>query len=248
MTGQSEFRAALFDPALAVPPGLTDPQGRSAGKRFDVYRNNVVMSLIEALQSSFPVIRKLVGDEFFDGMARLFVRQHPPTSPLLMFYGAEMPGFLAGFEPAAHLGYLPDMAQLELAMRRSYHAADASPIDPAALAAIAPDRLDAVRMTLTPATRLVRSDWPLHAIWRFNMIDGAAKPVMQAEDVLILRPAFDPVPHLAPKGGGALIAALAAGQTLGQAAAAATDPDLDLGATLGLLLQGQAIHLITCEA
>ncbi len=248
MTGQSEFRAALFDPALAVPPGLTDPQGRSAGKRFDVYRNNVVMSLIEALQSSFPVIRKLVGDEFFDGMARLFVRQHPPTSPLLMFYGAEMPGFLAGFEPAAHLGYLPDMARLELAMRRSYHAADATPIDPAALSAIAPERLDAVRITLTPATMLVRSDWPLHAIWRFNMVDGAAKPVMRPEDVLILRQGFDPVPHLVPKGGAALIAALIAGQTLGQAAETVTDPDLDLGATLGLLLQGQAIHLITCEA
>ena len=92
---QSAFRAALLDPDRPVPPGVTDPEGRPAGSRFDVYRNNVTASLTEALRQAFPVIRKLVGEEFFTAMVIAHVRAHPPRSPMLMLYGADMPGFLA---------------------------------------------------------------------------------------------------------------------------------------------------------
>lgn len=246
MTSQSAFRAALFDADLPAPPGLTGPAGRPVGNRFNVYRNNVVVSLTEALQSSFPVVQKLVGHEFFTAMAGLFIRQNPPSSPLLMFYGEAMPAFLVSFPPAQAFGYLPDIARLELALRQSYHAADAQPITAAELSAVPPQALPALRLTLTPATRLIRSHWPIHAIWRFNSVEHAPKPVMQAEDALILRPAFDPVPHLLPLGGAALLSALAEGMPLAEAAESA-NPQPDIAALLALLLQGGGIGSLTTK-
>lgn len=115
MSDQSAFHAALMDAARPVPEGLRDPAGRPAGKRFDVYRNNVAVSLTRALETGFPVLRKLVGAEFFSAMAGVYLRTHPPTSPLLQQYGQDMPGFLRGFPPAKSLPYLPDIARLELA-------------------------------------------------------------------------------------------------------------------------------------
>ena len=56
-TTQSEFGAALFDPELAVPDSLRDGENQPAGKRFNVYRNNVIVSLKQALSQSFPVIK-----------------------------------------------------------------------------------------------------------------------------------------------------------------------------------------------
>jgi len=69
------------------------------------------------------VIKLLVGEAFFDAVAGHFVRAHPPSSPLMMFYGSEFPVFLEGFEPAKQLPYLPDMARLEHARRLAFHAA-----------------------------------------------------------------------------------------------------------------------------
>lgn len=243
---QAEFREALLDPALPVPPGLTDPAGRPAGRRFAVYRNNVAVGLTEALAAGFPVLVRLLGEAFFRAMAGLFVRLHPPATPVLLHYGEALPGFLAAFPPVAHLPYLPDVARLELALRAACHAADAAPLEPARLAALPPDRLAAARLRLAPAVRLLRSAWPIHGIWRMNGPGGGPPPDWRAEDVLVTRPGFDPVPQLLPPGGAAFVAALAAGETLAAAAdrGAAAAAAFDLSAVLALLLGGDAIIAI----
>ncbi len=241
--GQSDFTRAVLDPDLAVPDGLTDPQGRPAGKRFAVYRNNVVVSLTEALEAAYPVVRKLVGEEFFRATAGVYLRQHPPGSALMMAYGAEFPEFLQTFPPAAGIAYLPDVARLERALRQSYHAADAAPVDPAMLQQMPSDRLMEARLRLAPALRLLRSDWPIHALWLANTRPDAPKPQMKPEDVLVVRPGYDPRPVLLGPGAAAFIAALHDGETLAAALEAAGE-ELDLAATLGQLLAGHAISRI----
>jgi hypothetical protein len=240
---QADFTAAMLDAALPVPEGLIDSTGHPAGRRFNVYRNNVAVSLTEALKTAFPVITKLLGEANMDGLARIYLAAHPPASPLMMFYGEAFPDFLAQMEQLSHLGYLPDVARLELAMRRAYHAADTEALAPEALGALPPEALMQAVLTLAPAVQLVRSPWPVHGIWRFNSEDGASKPEAGAEDVLITRPAYDPVFRLLPPGGAEWIAALAAGQTFGTAfeAAQSANPGFDLGANLTLLLQDGAI-------
>ncbi len=235
---QTEFRRAVLDPGLPVPTGLIGPQGSPAGRRFNVYRNNVTAGLTEALRASFPVVRALVGEDFFTAMARQHLRAHPPVSPVMMFYGKDMPEFLEGFAPVRHLRYLPDIARLELALHQSYHAADARPL-PAEALQIDAEVLMGSRLTLAPAVQLLRSDWPIHAIWSANS-RGTAVPVSaQAEDVLITRPDFDPEPVLLPPGAAGFMGAVLAGQTFGAALEAAGT--FDLTATLGILLKGGAI-------
>jgi hypothetical protein len=236
---QTEFAAALLDPDAAVPLGLVDPLGRSSAKRFSIYRNNVAASLTRVLEAAFPVVRKLVGDVFFGAMAGEFLRRHPPRTRMMMLYGAEFAPFLAGFPPVAHLGYLPDIARLEQAIRESYHAADAVPVDPGVLVGLGAQALPATRFEFAPTVRLVRSSWPIHAIWQANAKDGPT-PTPGAEDVLILRPEFDPGPYLLPIGGGELMTGLMAGLPLGQALEAA-GKETDLAAILTLLLRQGAI-------
>ncbi|MBT8459768.1 MAG: DUF2063 domain-containing protein [Boseongicola sp.] len=240
---QTTFRQALLDPDAPRPDGLADGQGREAGRRFDVYRNNVTVALGDALETAFPTVAKLVGAQNFKLLAAAYLRQHPPKSPLMMFYGEDMPAFLATFQPTSTIGYLPDIARLELAMRHSYHAADARAFDPAVLQSIPPEKLMASVVTLAPATRLIRSRWPIHAIWAFNNQPEAPKPIMASEDTLILRAELDPVPHLLPKGGGAFVEALLDGESLGTAIERATieNEAFDLSEMLALLITNNAL-------
>lgn len=236
---QTAFAEALLNPEAPAPVGVVDPFGKPAPKRFSVYRNNVASSLTRALEAAFPTVRKLVGDEFFGAMAAVFLRAHPPQSPMLMLYGAEFPAWLEGFPPVAHLGYLPDVARLDQAMRESYHSADSSPLPAAEFQRLLGEDIGRLRLSLAPSLRLVRSRWPIQAIWAANH-DGAPPPRPGAQDALVLRPAFDPRPHALPRGGGTVLAALAEGLTLADSMETASGA-ADIAAILGLLIRGQAI-------
>ncbi|PXW80748.1 putative DNA-binding protein [Ruegeria sp. P4] len=243
MSREEQFTRAILDAREPVPEGLLDGIAQPAGRRFSVYRNNVAVSLTEALHQGFPVIAKLLGQQNMDGLAAMYLRAHPPSSPLMMHYGAGFPEFLENLEQLSHLGYLGDVARLELALRRSYHAGDAAPLDPARLGAMAPQDLMRCRLHFAPAMGLMRSDWPIFSIWRYNTEPNAPKPQAGAEDLLITRPDFDPIPQLLPKGSAVWIAALQAGETLGDATDAATNefPAFDLSAPLALLIEGLAL-------
>ncbi|UWR21470.1 DNA-binding domain-containing protein [Sulfitobacter sp. S190] len=245
---QRQFRAALLDAEAAVPDGLLDCAGAPAGRRYGVYRNNVVVSLIEAMKTAFPTVRTLLGSQNFDGLAPIFVRQHPPSSPLMMHYGAEFPGFLQGVSQLSHLGYLPDVARLDLAMRQSYHAADPTPFDVSVLEQ-PPEELSRVYLALAPPVRIIRSRWPLFDIWQKTQDPQAAAPRNIAQDIMIARPEFDPAPYLLPPGAAVWLSALVE-HDLGTALemATAADPDFDFAAALTLALQTQALTTKTKDA
>jgi hypothetical protein len=81
------FSSALMTPDLKTPSLVIGPNGKSGTKRYNVYRNNVTVSLIDALAAVFPAVQRITGVEFFRAMARFYVRETPPRSPLLFEYG-----------------------------------------------------------------------------------------------------------------------------------------------------------------
>ncbi|NNF78680.1 MAG: DUF2063 domain-containing protein [Rhizobiales bacterium] len=248
---QKAFAGALLDPEAPVPQGVVDPKGRPAPKRFAVYRNNVTVSLIEALATAFPVVEKVVGAEFFAAMAREFVRAHPPTSPLLMFYGEAFPAFLAGFEPVKHLAYLPDLATLEQLRRQAYHARDADPLGPEFLAAVRPETLGTVRVTLHPAAHILQSNHPILSIWEWNTADSSNQQTALpegGEHVLITRPELDVELRRLPVGGAHFLEALQAGAALDEAAAAgAAAEGFDLTTNITGLIESRIVTDFTVD-
>jgi hypothetical protein len=135
--------------------------GLGASARLAVYRHHVFTSLTAVLESTYPVVARLVDRRFFRYAAHRYVREHPPAGPCLFEYGGTLPEFLARFEPCRHLTYLPDVARLEWAMNTALHAPDAPPIEPPAL-------LHRAEAALHPSVTLLASAWPVDEIWRAN--------------------------------------------------------------------------------
>jgi hypothetical protein len=226
---QDAFQAALWrqDP----PAGLTAPAMDEVAQRFSVYRNNVQHSLTRALASRFPVIEQLVGATFFTAMARVHIAQNPPTSPVLLNWGAGFPAFLDGFAPVGHLPFMGDVARLEYARGLAYHAADAVPV---AADALAVDDLAELRLELHPSVQLFVSRHPAQQIWQSHQPGRAGTALTAGPDHALIGRSSDFSIIVAPldQGTFAVLTALSRGATLG-AAATQADPT----AALTLLLR-----------
>lgn len=238
---QSAFAAGLF--AQAPPPtGLAAWNAAVPVRRYEVYRNNVSASLSGALASRFPVAENIVGRDFFRAMADDFIRAHPPRSPVLLAYGNTFPDFVATFEPARDLAYLPDVMRLEVARGRAYHAADVPPLDPATLASVNPEKLGDLVLAPHPAMSVLSSLHPIVTIWAMNSGERPLGPIdpWQGEHVLVVRPRLTVEFIPLPAAGAAFFRRLAGGACLADAASAAEGESFDLSATLAVLLHSGA--------
>lgn len=243
---QADFVRSLSDPDLEIPSDLSSHTSSNPKKRFDVYRNNVTVSLTDALAAQFPAVCRLLGDELFQMTARVFIDQHPPSSPLLFLYGEEFPGFLSDFEQLQDLPYLSDVAQLEWLWAQAYHAADRAPLTPEQLAEIPPDKLESVRFELHPSTGLLSSPYPAISLWQTNVTDEEVRVIdidQGGEDALVVRPTLEVQVRRIPPGAHAMISELSRGATLGEAAQAAAEQceGFDLQLALSELLPSGAI-------
>lgn len=197
---QAEFAAAVLDPALGVPEGIARANGGDPREAFNVYRNNVVASLADALKAAFPITAQLLGEGLQRALMADFVRAHPPASPVLSAYGDGFPAYLAEHPATRARPFLADVALLERRRIEAYHAADAPVLDGTSLSGLDAECIAAGIFFLHPATRLVASRFPVAGIHAMEKaaLDGtlaegarASLDMSRGEAVLITRPGYE---------------------------------------------------------
>lgn len=238
---QETFAAALTDAAQAPHAAGLLFRGAPAGavERIAIYRGNMIANARKALANAYPITVKLVGDEFFDGLAREYLRRHPSVSGDLNKHGSAFASFIAEFPHTQDLPYLPDVARLEWLAHRAHYAADASPFDAARLAAIAESAWGELRPVLAPACALLESQWPLARIWEVHQDDYSGEFTVDLDAgpdrVLIQRPRFRVQAASVSTAAFRFLQHAAGGDTIGVALEAALDADsgFDFPAALG---------------
>ncbi|WEX86350.1 DNA-binding domain-containing protein [Sinorhizobium garamanticum] len=238
------FVPALLDPGRVTPSLVAGPRGKAANKRFNVYRNNVTVSLIDALAAAFPATMRITGETFFRAMARFHARETPPTSPLLFEYGRDFPAFIERYEYAQSMPWLADVARIERAWLDAYHAADAPALPPHALASFPAEALGDAVFEAHPSTRVVRSAYPALTIFSANRGSGPVGRIeaREPESALITRPALDVEVRRLPPGADVFLGSLLAAEPFGSAAAAASAgcPEFDLATAIVVMLEAGA--------
>jgi hypothetical protein len=249
---QSEFRDALLTGHDGQPAGplaaeiLADdltPESRLA-----IYRHHVLTTLTSALKGTYPVVGRLVGSPFFAYAADAFVRRHPPHAPCLFEYGAGFAEFLASFPPCRDLVYLPDVARLEWAMNTALNAEEAI----SALRGLPAEAIAGVTLRLDPSLTLLSSPWPVDRIWRANQPGADPEALLDLRTggvcLEVRRIGDDVVWRTLPPAEHAFRAALAAAQTLEQAAdaALAIEAGCDIAAALHTLFgEGLVVEAVS---
>jgi hypothetical protein len=241
---QARFAEAIFADSASIAGIGGAPS--AAESRFNVYRNNVALGLINAVAARYPVVRKLLWDDAFQRVAAQYVRSEPPRSPVLLEYGESFPQFLRTIGEGVAVDYLADIAELESARTRAYHAADAMPLDRGAFAALSPDRLANLRLKFHPSMILLTSRFPVVSIWdtQRHDSDGTIRN-WKPESALVVRPHLHVEVWRLSTGGHKFFAALAAGRSVADAITeAAVSADFDLAEALSTLISSQAVVAI----
>jgi uncharacterized protein len=245
---QREFASALQDArhaaaAAAMFRGM--PQRVLA--RLAVYRGNVHANCTKALACAYPVIQKIVGEDFFDAMAREYARAIPSRSGDLNLYGEALGDFVASFPHTRDLPYLPDVARMEWLVHRAHFAQDSPPFDPSPLASLHAERFASLKPRLSAACTLLESPWPLARIWTIHQDDyhGLFEIDLNAgpDRLLVYRTGWHArVLSLAP-GDFSFLASAAHGATLGSAleAGVAAERSFDPSTTLARWMDAQVI-------
>lgn len=177
MRWQHDWMDALRRPAGAPASGLRDARDLA---RFEVYRASFEANLGHALRDTYPVVNRLVGEDYFGQVARAYLRAHPSHSGDIHAFGAEFESFLAAQDSARDLPYLPDVARLEWLAHQAFHATDATQLRLAALAELPPDSY--ADLCLLPCVRLMRSEFPVHRIWQVNQESWGGDAVVRLEE------------------------------------------------------------------
>jgi hypothetical protein len=234
---QRDVARDLLEPSGSPSSSAILGGGLTTAERLSIYRNTYRWTLTGALRATYPAIETVVGGDFFDGAAAFFIEAHPPRSAYLNGYGAEFANFLAGFEPASSLAYLPDLARLEWAVSQAANAADCPAFGPASLAAIEEEKRDALRLAPHPSAHLISLRWPADDIWRAVRAGtdealAALNTTERPRRVLVWRGSESVTIRALTESEAVFTDALLAGARLGDT----LSPDPDLVSLLGLYL------------
>jgi hypothetical protein len=241
MQSLRELQTRVVNGLLAESPDGAAPlilaAGMSAGSRLRIYQNNVRTNFVEALRSTYPVIWRLVGAEYFRRAVGEFQRRHPSQSGDLNHAGGLFPDHLRALHPSGDYGYLADVARLEWLIQDALLAEDHGPLDLQRLARVDTAGYDILRFTLHPTLRLFQSEFPALRIWEANAHDADPSimdPDSGGERVAVMRTEGQLRLHRLAQGEYDFLQSLADGKGVAESIDCAAGADSRFDATLAL--------------
>lgn len=239
---QRDVSAALKKSQSACPAQVTQRGCDQQSRRFNIYRNNRMVSLIDNLKATYPAVCKLVGDEYFAAVARDYIYECPPVSPVMAEYGGGFSEFIKRSPNAEKIPYIADVASLEWACLQSSHARDSAVLPVDILASFSPEEYGFLCFTPHPSLFFVSSRWAVGSLWSATQNSDAPQlNVESAEHIVVVRPELEVVVQILPASGAALLNSLLKGQPLLEAVTSVIqrDPEFDPGSHLqGLIALG----------
>jgi hypothetical protein len=245
---------------------ITRSRALSAAERLAIYANAYHTRLLECLGEVFPMLKRTLGEEAFDGFAFGYLQEYPSRSYTLNELGRHFPRYLQETRPAADGAdskpgataptaeqpileqewpdFLIDLAQLELAICDVFDGVGVEGLlllQTDQLLGISPDRWPQVQLRPVPCLQLLATRFPVNdyytALRKAKVDDAATIPSSCASFVALTRRHFIVRRYNLSRTEFALLRAIKEGRTIGQAIERAASVTDDETETLAANLQ-----------
>ena len=167
-----------------------------------VYRNGFIRASVSALESNFPTLIKLWGEEYFAQVAAAYVNMTPPSSATLIGYGfagaadTSVPSFVDFMreqiaDVIASYPYVPDLCQLDQAWLETLNEDGENFLSLEAVQALIAngEDLSELPMTLVDSANIIDLKYDIFELWgqlRFGGVDESQKIELKAEDNTVI--------------------------------------------------------------
>jgi putative DNA-binding protein len=163
---QDEFQRFLLRGDGAIENRVVGTSRVPVATRLEIYGGGYGARLTEALQANFPMLARLLGEADFERMAAGYIRAHDSTFSSIRYYGNQLAQFLEQEATYASVPVLAEMARWEWAMTEVFDSADAVPVEPSAMAQVAPEQWAQLRLEWHPSVRRLALAWDVPQVWK----------------------------------------------------------------------------------
>jgi Putative DNA-binding domain len=224
---QCDLLSALFTTNKIATQAINTPARymfnivkRNSLRGLQTYQANATASALRSMQTAYPVIAQLIGDDAFEHLARDFWAQHPPTHGDLAQWGKELPVFIASISQLEAEPYLSDVATVEWALHTAATAADQT-MHLASFSLLSEQDPDAITLQFAPGTALIQSNYPIASLLTAHLYNtpsfeevGQKLRQNTAEIALVWRQGLRPMVSSCTVGEAAFISSLLVGNSL----------------------------------
>ena len=191
----------------------------TAAERVEIYHGMYPGRMVEALESDYPALQRLLGADGFADLVRDYVQAHPSRSYTLNRLGDHFPEFVAAAPGLRRRAFAPDLARLEQAMSQVFDEEETLALTPEAIAAVPADAWEGARLHPIAAFRVLAVQHHVNAYVDATRGDGPASPQRGRRQggVAVYRRAYGVFRLDLSRPAHALLEALAAGATVGEA-------------------------------
>ena len=182
---QQQFWSGLTSKDASIHAWINTSSSFSQSERMEVYRTTTRSLHVSAIGDDFPVCKKILGDDYFNLIAKKYFLAHPSTSIDLNDYGDEFAAFIENLlierPELKEYSYLADLAKLEIAVKKAHFAKDEKELsidgcefDENSILSIRPDVI------------IQRSPYPVHIIWQMHQDECESIDIGDTKDMYLL--------------------------------------------------------------
>lgn len=155
----------------------------SPARQIEIYQSNVRSALRDTLKQIFPVCLRIVGENYFSQIADRYIRKHPSTCSNLNAYGQHFSSFIQTLltqrSELSDFPYLSDLAKLEQLYHDLYYVGNDTVFDFERFTALSEAQHQRLRFKLSNALKLMKTPFPVLAIWQVNRDLGTSVETIQ---------------------------------------------------------------------
>lgn len=183
---QSDFQAYLLDSSkgAAFKNQIVNDKKVGVKKRLGIYYDAYRLRIIDALSSTYPILKALLGDDLFEQAARSYIDSYPSTYRNMRWVGDKMAEHLRATLPQYPIA--SEMASFEWGLSLAFDAEDAPILALHDLAAIAPENWADLRFQFHPSMQLFTFKWNVLRVWQALNLQEAPPRISQIDEPCVV--------------------------------------------------------------